>query len=461
MQWAMVLATRRWFPIGRQSDPKAPASGYATDMPAGGENARGYRIRPWMRHHEVPTGMAGLNFGAVDGLVGIDLDFKPGEAPSDDAVDRARQRLGEIRSALTALGLRPELSHSGKGMHFFAMADEPLLTAIKGMARIPVPLVAGRRKKATAACEIFGGGNAYIAVTQRWIGDAPDELPVLSLDELRRILPEWQGQTQQALAPARPAPRREQHHPEDDATRLWDIMRQCPVPAVYDDWVKIVSIGLRAGISPDAIDAWSQTGPSYRPGEVHAKVGHEMSAPSAGWLIRYAQAHGVQVGRQASGPVTDDDIGRRRDAAFERARQEMAEEEAASGGDCSECGDPTPMRQLIRGKCRLCRHLARFGVAGADAPWCERCAPRGHYHRVGAGRCVTGSDACECDSIVARPDGRPCYDCASRTVASDAEPGEYGLAPCDRCQGNFPLTADGADRVADPDAQLLCPACVV
>ena len=390
MQWSMVLATRRWFPIGRQSDPKAPASGYATDMPDGGENARGYRIRPWMRHHEVPTGMAGLNFGPTDGLVGIDLDFKPGEAPSDDAVDRARQRLGEIRSALTALGLRPELSHSGKGMHFFAVADEPLLTAIKGMARIPVPLVAGRRKKATAACEIFGGGNAYIAVTQRWIGDAPDELPVLSLDDLRRILPEWQGQQQQALAPARPTPRRESPRPEqgDEATRLWDIMRQCPVPASYDDWCKIVSIGLKAGISPDAIDGWSATGPSYRPGEVHAKVGHEMASPGPGWLISYARACGVQVGRQE--PATRDEM------AVARYRAELE-------------------RALAERELRD-RAKAEVAVERRRSAWSQAL-----------------QDLAEAESA---PD-----------------PGEYGLAACGRCWRDYP--------VADPDAPLICPACVV
>ena len=376
MDWEDVCATRRWMPIGRRSDPKAPAEGYQSAMPDGGADRWGQPVRPWLIYDDVRTKLAGLNFGAVDGLVGIDLDFKPGEAPDDAAVAGAKQRLGEIRSALCGLGLRPELSHSGHGMHFFAASDDALLAAIRGMARIPVTLVAGRRKKATAACEIFGGGNAYIAVTDRWIGGSrPGALPILALDALRRILPEWSDR------PVSPAPM-PHTAPEDEIERLTAILRRVPVPADYDTWLRCVSAALNAGIEYDAIVSWSQTGPNYRPGEIDRKMGHQMRHIGAGWLIRYAQAQGVYVA-QRGGRGGDSWGWERRNAALapaevQRRSQEFIaawEAQAAmpTDGDddgddllvlpdyglfaCDGCLDPLPATELRDNLCSLCQRL--------------------------------------------------------------------------------------------------------
>ena len=386
MDWETVCATRRWMPIGRRSDPKAPAEGYQSAMPDGGTDRWGQPVHPWLIYDDVPTKLAGLNFGPVDGLVGIDLDFKPGEAPDDAAVARARQRLGEIRSALSGLGLRPELSHSGQGMHFFAASDDALLDAIRGMARIPVPLVAGRRKKAVAACEIFGGGNAYIAVTDRWVdGSPPGALAFLPLDALRRILPEWSDR------PVSPPPAANAARPEDEISRLTAILQRVPVPADYDTWLRCVSAALNSGIDYDAIVGWSQTGSNYHPGEIDRKVGHQMRYIGAGWLIRYAQAQGVYVA-QRGGRGGDSGGWERRNAALapaevQRRGQEFIaawEAQAAMPTDddddddvllvlpdyglfiCDGCLDALPAAELRDNLCRLCHRLRAVGFLPAE-----------------------------------------------------------------------------------------------
>lgn len=325
MHWNDILDQRRWFPVGRPTDAKAPAPGFKTDNPA-----------CWLGYDDVQTPMAGLNFGPVDGLVGLDLDYKPGEGTADEAA-LAMRRLGEIRRGLVDLGLTGELSHSGKGMHFFAEADGALLTALRGNARVKVRLVAGRARRDVAAVELFGGGNAYIAVTGRWTDyDPPDTLPVLTLAALRSLLPEWEQQVMAgpgASPPPSVQPGLSAPSPAvnaDDAMRARQLLACLPVPGDYDSWLDAVSAFKTAGVSMEEVERWSSFGPNYRTGEVARKWGHTLREPSMGWLVSYAQHCGVAVprsqyggGGQAAAPVVvnglDRDDVRRRLAAADAA----------------------------------------------------------------------------------------------------------------------------------------------
>ena len=438
MNWLDIQYTPRWFPIGRSTDPKAPAPGYRTDMPSGGVTKNGATVKPWMTYEDVSTELAGLNFGPVNGLIGIDLDFKPGEAPDSAAVPRAKKRLGEVRRALQRLGLPAEKSHSGLGVHLFAEAGGPLLDAIRGKARIPVMLERGAKKKAVAAVELFGGGNAYIAVTDRWLNGEPNNLPILSLGDLQDILPEWQWET-----PLMPPSRTARRYPdrETDSERMLKILRECPVPQNYDDWLKAVSAALSAGISPDDVEAWSATGANYKPGEVYAKVGHEMNSPTAGWLVSYARAQGLVVAWEnapahqatkrtvtdAAKPECQDppscgwpSCRRKSDGlcgyagvmispgtTYEtsaaqcscpawkyRPKDRPCKHQRLLARTCQVCGDDCGDLTLVDGVCGVCQRgglsaILPDGYDPANRPaWCHDCVPHGHFHRVGEADCV-------------------------------------------------------------------------
>ena len=325
MNWNDILDTPRWFPVGRPTDPKAPAPGFRTDNPDG-----------WVYHCDVGTPMAGLNFGPVDGLLGLDLDYKPGEGSDADAA-AGRERLAEIRAGLMELGLPCELSHSGLGMHFFAEADAGLLAAIRGNARVKVRLVAGHARKDVAAVEIFGGGNAYIAVTERWVDyDAPGDLPILSLGALRSLLPEWERQT--LAGPRAPAP---SHQPglaapavnSDDAMRARQLLAYLPVPSDYDDWLAAVSAFKSAGVSCEEVERWASVGPKYQAGEVARKWGHTLRDPSMGWLVSYARHCGLDIPRSSGGsprPAPVPVVSTGFDAAELRERLAAADAKATS-----------------------------------------------------------------------------------------------------------------------------------
>ena len=127
MDWDSVCEMRRWMAVGRTSDPKAPAAGYRTDMD-GGTDQWGRPVKPWLRYDDVPTPLAAVCFAPRDGLFAIDLDFRRRPLTPRFSANMAKQRLGEIRSALTALGVPAALSSSGQGMHFFAEAEPALWT---------------------------------------------------------------------------------------------------------------------------------------------------------------------------------------------------------------------------------------------------------------------------------------------------------------------------------------------
>ena len=427
MHWDEICEMRRWMPIGRRSDPKAPAAGYATDMPDGGTNARGHETKPWLTWDEITTPLAGLNFGPRDGLLGIDLDFKPAEAADDETVARAKKRLGEVRAGLQGCGLAAEISHSGLGVHLFGWMGDGLREAMGNNARIPVVLERGVKKKAVAAVELFGAGNAYIAVSNRWVhGKRPEVLPTVGLEMLQQILPEWQVTGGLAPPPA-PPPRREPER-QDGAERMLTILRRTPVPADYDDWLKAVSAALAAGIAPDDIEAWCATGPKYRAGEVYEKVGHEMKTVSAGWLVSYARAQGVEIpyagGKRhagskgaASSPVYPEDEMKARGAALANAWERAQAAVPESAYPVLTPPAPAPATQdgkyfttaqsctcpdyKYRPENRPCKHIKELvgteeempplpdGYDPANRPpWCHDCVPMAHFHRVGEGDCV-------------------------------------------------------------------------
>ena len=305
-RWWDVRAERRWMPIGRQDDPKAPAYGYATNRPDGGVDEKGRQYMPWMPAAQVSTPMAGLNFGPVDGLVGIDMDYKPKLARDKESKKRAHQRMGEIKTGLLALGLKPELSHSGVGRHFFAMADAELLAELKRRgARSKAVIVAGERgKKEVAAVEMFGGGNAYIAVTWNWEDGEPDELPVLTLEQLLRVVPEWKpaesgqhaGQQSFGSWPPSGAAFR-----EDDVEYATRVLLETEPPDDYGDWVKVLGAAKASGVSLEDADRWSRAGAKYQPGEVDQRwSGLGGNGVSIGTLVDFAKSQGVDVRRRGN-----------------------------------------------------------------------------------------------------------------------------------------------------------------
>ena len=101
--------------------------GYRTNDPNGRVDKES---RPWVVKADVNTLLAGLNFGS-DGnnLVGVDLDYHPESAISDEDAERGKRMLAVIRSGLMELGMRAEISQSGKGLHFFATGAECLMSA--------------------------------------------------------------------------------------------------------------------------------------------------------------------------------------------------------------------------------------------------------------------------------------------------------------------------------------------
>ena len=288
--WAQVCESPRWMPIGTARDPKAPAVGYRSNSPAGDVDNN---IQPWLAYGEVYTALAGLNFGPADGLIGLDLDAKPELAQSPDDVAAGRRLCGVIANGLPACPA--ELSHSGRGVHLFGWADFALIEWLAGVARRPITLVPGRERKAAYALEVFGGGNAYIAVTGRWIaGRSPnaEPLPQIRLAELQGLCGElWPASDQPRLPAPPPA--------SDEPNRLLGYLLQIPVPADYDDWLKLASAAVNAGIAAAQVEAWSAGGRSYKPGEIMRRAAKDtlLGRPSAGYVVEVAKAHGVDVRR--------------------------------------------------------------------------------------------------------------------------------------------------------------------
>ena len=353
----------------------------------------------------------------------MDLDFRPDVAPDADALAAARQRLGEVRSALTALGIPAALSSSGKGMHFFAEAEPALLDAFGNLARVKIVLAKGVKNRDLASVELFGGGNGNLSVTDRWVNGRPGDLPVISLGDVRRILPEWSDREAppsglRTTMPATAYP--------DEIARLTAILQRTPVPGDYDTWVRCVSAAMNCGIDYDAIVSWSQTGPNYQSREIDRKWGHQMRDMTAGWLVSYAKAQGVEI-PQSDRRRTTGGWGERRDAALsptevQRRGREFAEAwkaaqaaQAAADDDDDDDPDwplddapaPAPPTDYGIVICDGCQAEYPAGpetmrrMDDGERLLCRRCSQNAPPYQ-------TTPDVCTCPDWRYRPANRPC-----------------------------------------------------
>lgn len=372
LTWNDIENQRRWMPVGRPTDAKAPALGYKTDDDTN-----------WVEARYIKTPLAGLNFGPVDGLIGVDLDFKPDEAGSESDLEQAKLLLGGVKSGLLGAGLLCEVSYSGNGAHFFGLADDALMALFRDResVKINVPLVRGKDKKAVAAVEVFGGGNAYIAVTRKWVTQPSVLRPITRalLNELLPVLSEDAAQ-RRLTNPATPQSGRKPQ--QDDVMRLQTLLLQIPVPADYDGWLKLASAAVNAGVSADVVEAWSATGAGYRRGEVteRARKGQMLREPQAGYLVSVAKGEGLaepRCERRGGGVVfgRPADAGEVKPAFADLDTQPPTPAPMPVGDD-----DGIPVADWL---------LANPIPVGLD-DWCEWCAEAGYYHRRNDGRCGSG-----------------------------------------------------------------------
>lgn len=286
-QWSDVQAQRRWMPIGRADDPKAPAEGYKSNAPAG-----------WLRRLDVRTPLAGINFG-FGGLLALDFDMKP------ELLDaNGRAAIGaEFRRVMDALPGPIEVSHSGNGAHLFAIPDADLAAELADVARKPYVLARHKGEKGystAAAVELFGCGNAYIAATESWVGERVPSgaLPVIApahlwsvLDALPVVAKPTEARRRNASQMPMPTPPPGAY--ADAYAKLAPVLSQIPVPGDYFEWLGLVSSLASAGFGEAEIETWSAGGPSYVKGEVARKWGHLLAKYSPATAIAAAQDAGL------------------------------------------------------------------------------------------------------------------------------------------------------------------------
>ena len=290
MEWQDIEQQLRWMPLGRKGDLKAPAEGYKTNDPSN-----------WMRRGEVTGELAGLNFGKQVGqdappfdLVGIDLDFKPELAPDEATLQDAKTRLNACLQGLPGL---VEVSQSGKGRHIFGVPDAQLRGWVGKTARKTVPLAAGvteyrglPNKKACAAVEVFGGGNAQIAVTDRWgKGRGPqagESLPEITLVALAGVLGDLMPKPMQKRVGGGPGARvgrvgvagkvgddgawrpHGQVVDQDVCDELAEVAQALQLPGDYETWWRLGAAAHAGGMTESEFDAWSARSPNYTAGAV-------------------------------------------------------------------------------------------------------------------------------------------------------------------------------------------------
>lgn len=278
MNWAEIELQRRWMPLGRPEDAKAPAPGYRTNQPDG-----------WMLRRDVNGAMAGVNFG-FGGLLGLDFDMKP------DLLEDAGPIWEVFRTVLQALPGPVERSYSGNGAHLFAIPDAALEAELRQVARKPYVLEWHKGDKGwrpAAAVELFGCGNAYIAVTDHWLKSRmPSELPVISGDLLWAVLDalpvKEKPKTRKGRSGAGAPKSRDSAY-----DKLMPVLAQLPVPGEYMEWLGMVSSLKAAGFSQMEVEDWSSNGPAYKAGEVYLKWDHTLSEYTAGTAIAAAQDAGL------------------------------------------------------------------------------------------------------------------------------------------------------------------------
>ena len=416
-------------PIGRASDAKAPASGYTIDAPQG-----------WLPRREVTTALAGLNFGPRDGLVGIDLDFKPDLAPDENALTKAKNALGDIARALPGIA---EVSWSGKGLHIFAWGAPDLLEWIgtKSLQRIViapgVPRPDGKAGKRLAAVEVFGGGNAQIAVSERWVrGRAPtaEPLPVLDLAALRDAVGEaWQAQQAQPRLPESGTGRRPQGR--GGAERLDELLSALRA-AGHE-----VS---RAG----AEGAWAASTALCHGGDSAGKLW--LSAGERSVLLHCYTA-GCTDGREGHRAALEAVYAA---AGLELGAREQRERYALSAGldevtgevVCPGCGLRIAEELAQGGKCRGC---AVAGGMAQNAPETARTAPEPPPAPDIAQNAPQGAAGRLLALLGASAPGTP------------SAPADYGIAVCMVCDGEFQVDEATMQwlTTAPLDEILTCPPC--
>ena len=383
--WRQIEQQRRWMPVGRPDDPKAPAPGWQSDRP-----------HNWMRFSDVRTALAGLNFGWADGLIGVDLDFKPGLAGSEQDLERAKRLLGHIRAGLSDAGLPVELSYSGKGLHYFGWADDDLMQAFRDReltrfkhTLVPAPPPEG---KDVAGLEVYGGGNSYLSVTGRWVV-APAELPIISLSLLDSLFPAgWRDATQTWGQSAAASRRHDDTPVQLIVDEIADGLRAKGYPvqrAKNNGWqTQTVCHGgdskrglvIQAGDFSPLLTCFSD---GCAKGDGHRDA-----------LVRVCEAAGVswrppeprRDSGSGGGDAVRDAVDGRRVARPEGGFQRLVVNMPSAASKVLSAAETGHKGDAVEDGEELTLDAAReiFGSTNAAQPWCARCAKDGVYHRIGA-----------------------------------------------------------------------------